>query len=199
MKNVAIYARVSTDDQSCDRQLRDLTAYAERLGLHIVAAFQEKESGVKTDRKERAKVMALAQARKIDAVLVTELTRWGRSTLDLLETLKDLNAYNCSIIAETGMQFDLSTAQGKMIAGVMAALAEFERDLIAERTKSGLAAARARGAAIGRPKGDKTTGKHQKAVETLLEQGFSYREIASKLKIGKATVAKCKEAIGAKG
>ena len=82
--------------------------------------------------------MKLAQARKIDAILVTELTRWGRSTIDLLQTLEQLNKWNVSVIAQTGSQFDLSSAQGKMIAGVLSVLSQFERDLISERTKSGL-------------------------------------------------------------
>jgi putative DNA-invertase from lambdoid prophage Rac len=77
---VAIYCRVSTDDQSCERQELDLRAFARRAGHHIVAVFKETASGVKNDRVERKEVMALAQAREIDAILVTELSRWGRST-----------------------------------------------------------------------------------------------------------------------
>ena len=79
MGQVAIYCRVSTDDQSCGRQERDLRAYAKRAGHHIVAVFKETASGARNDRAERKKVMALAQAREIDAILVTELSRWGRS------------------------------------------------------------------------------------------------------------------------
>src|SRR5262245_3511959 len=84
--HVAIYYRVSTDDQSCARQERDLRAFARRAGHRIVAAFKETASGAKNDRVERKKVMALAQAREIDAILVTELSRWGRSTQDLVQT-----------------------------------------------------------------------------------------------------------------
>src|SRR5260370_123991 len=105
---------------------------------------QKKASGAKTDRSERKKVMALAQAREIDAILVTELSRWGRSTIDLMQTLKSLQAWDVSVLAVSGLQFDLSTPRGKMITSVMAALAEFERDLIRERIKSGIAAAKAR-------------------------------------------------------
>jgi putative DNA-invertase from lambdoid prophage Rac len=71
------------------------------------------------------KVMALAQARRIDAVVVTELTRWGRSTLDLLQTLRSLQAWKVSVIAQTGLQFDLGTSQGRMLASMMAALADY--------------------------------------------------------------------------
>jgi putative DNA-invertase from lambdoid prophage Rac len=74
----AIYCRVSTDDQSCERQEGDLRAFAKRAGHKIVAVFKETASGVENARPERAKVLALARARKIDAILVTELSRWGR-------------------------------------------------------------------------------------------------------------------------
>ena len=73
--------------------------------------------------------MALAQARQIDAVLVTELSRWGRSTTDLLAMLKELEARRVSVIALNGMAFDLTTPHGRMIATVLAGIAEFEREL----------------------------------------------------------------------
>ena len=93
MGQVGIYCRVSTDDQSCERQERDLRAFARRAGFKIVGVFKETASGAKNDRVERKKVMALAQARDIDAILVTELSRWGRSTQDLVQTLDDLHSY----------------------------------------------------------------------------------------------------------
>jgi len=92
---------------------------------------------VKDERTERKKVLALAHVRDIDAILVTELTRWGRSMLDLFHTLQDLQAWNVSLVAQTGLQFDLRSAQGKLIASLMSALAEFERDLLRERVRSG--------------------------------------------------------------
>ena len=76
----ALYCRVSTADQSCARQGRDLATFAERGGYEVVGTYKETASGVKLDRAERKRVMALAQRREIDAVLVTELSRWGRST-----------------------------------------------------------------------------------------------------------------------
>jgi DNA invertase Pin-like site-specific DNA recombinase len=89
-QRAALYCRVSTADQSCARQERDLAAFAARAGYDLVGVFKETGSGAKLDRAERRKVMALAQRREIDAVLVTELSRWGRSTLDLLQSLKQL-------------------------------------------------------------------------------------------------------------
>lgn len=186
---VVIYCRVSTGDQSCDRQVRDLESFCVRSGFTVAGVFKETASGSKTDRAERQRVMALAQARQIDAVVVTELTRWGRSTVDLLSTLQTLNEYGVSVIAEKGMQFDLSTAQGKMLATVLASLAQFEKDLLVERTKSGLEAAKARGVKLGPPcTGNRTDAKHRSAVLELQAAGISQREIAKKLKIGKETV-----------
>ena len=120
-QKVAIYCRVSTADQSCARQEQDLLAYADRAGFEVVEIRREISSGTKDQRSERKKIMALAQDRRIDAILVTELTRWGRSTTDLVQTLQNLQAWNVSLIAQTGLQFDLSTPQGKLIASMMAA------------------------------------------------------------------------------
>ena len=96
MGQVAIYCRVSTDDQSCERQERDLRAFAKRAGHKGVAVFKETASGADNGRPERAKVLKLARAHEIDAVLVTELSRWGRSTQDLVQTLDDLHGWKAS-------------------------------------------------------------------------------------------------------
>jgi len=87
--------------------------------------------------------MALAQAHEIDAILVTELSRWGRSTQDLVQTLDDVHGWKVSVLAQTGLSFDLSTASGKLMRTIMACLAEFEHDLIRERIKSGMARTKA--------------------------------------------------------
>jgi putative DNA-invertase from lambdoid prophage Rac len=188
MGQVAIYCRVSTDDQSCQRQERDLRAFAKRAGHKIVAVFKETASGAKTDRAERKKVMGLAQARKIDAILVTELSRWGRSTQDLVQTLDDLHSWKLSVLAQTGLSFDLSTASGKLMRTIMAGLAEFERDLIRERVKSGLAAAKARGVALGRQVGQRPSDKKAKTVLKLHKDGLSYRLIGRNVGLSKNTV-----------
>ena len=189
-QSAALYCRVSTPDQSCARQERDLVAFAERCGYDVVGTFKETGSGVKQDRAERRKVMALAQARKIDAVLVTELSRWGRSTTDLLATLKELEARRVSVIALNGMTFDLATPHGRMIATVLAGIAEFERELIQERIRSGIAAAKARGKRLGRqaghrPKSDRLAPK----VLALVAKRRSYRLIGREVGLSKNTVA----------
>ena len=150
-QSAALYCRVSTADQTCARQESDLRAFAKKAGYKVVGVWKETASGAKDERAERKLVLALAQARKIDVILVTELTRWGRSMLDLFHTLQDLQAWNVSLVAQTGLQFDLRSAQGKLIASLMAALAEFERDLLRERVCSGIAAARERGVRVRPP------------------------------------------------
>jgi putative DNA-invertase from lambdoid prophage Rac len=176
--------------QSCERQERDLTAFAERAGYAIAGIYKETGSGAKLDRAECKKVMALAQARQVDAILVTELSRWGRSTIDLLNTLRELESWNVSVIAMSGITFDLSTPHGRMLATFLSGIAEFERDLISERVKSGLAAAKAHGRKLGRqpgqrPKSDKLAPK----VLALIAEGRSYRWIARDLAISKNTIA----------
>ena len=137
---------------------------------------------------ERKKVMALAQARQIDAVLVTEMTRWGRSTQDLMDTLGQLASWDVSLIAQTGLTFDLSTPQGKLIANLMASLAEFEHDLLRERVRSGIAAAKARGQMFGRRAGYRPSEKQALKVVELSEGGYSQRKIAAELGLSKTTV-----------
>ena len=189
-QRAALYCRVSTADQSCERQERDLAAFAQRAGYEVVGIYKETASGVKLDRGERSKVMALAQARQLDAVLVTELSRWGRSTTDLLATLRELEARRVSLVALNGMTFDLATPHGRMLATVLAGIAEFERELIQERIRSGIAAAKARGKKLGRqpgqrPKSDRLASK----VLTLVAQGRSYRLIGREVGLSKNTVA----------
>lgn len=185
----AIYARVSTSDQSCDRQVAELTAFAERGGYDVVGIFKETASAASANRNARNRLIDLAQARQIDAVLVTELSRWGRSTQDLLDTLNRLAGWKVSVVAMSGMAFELETPHDRMMATLLAGIAQFERDLLSERVKSGLAAARARGKKLGRqlgqrPKSDKLAPRVVQAVA----DGRSYRWIARDLKISKNTV-----------
>lgn len=192
-RKVAIYCRVSTSDQDNDRQERDLLEYAERADFEVVKVFKEKLSGIRKAKGkqpvERKRVMELAQRREIDAVLVTEMTRWGRSTQDLMDTLGQLASWDVSLIAQTGLTFDLSTPQGKLIANLMASLAEFEHDLLRERVRSGVAAAKARGQRFGRRPGYRPSDRHAPEVIRLSEtEKLSQREIAQRLGISKTTV-----------
>lgn len=152
--------------------------------------FKETASGANANRAMRNRVLDLAQARQIDAILVSELSRWGRSTQDLLDTLNRLAGWKVSVVAINGMTFELDTPHGRMMATMLAGIAQFERDLLSKRVKSGLAAARARGKKLGRqpgqrPKSDKLAPKVLQAIE----DGRSYRWIAQDLGISKNTVS----------
>lgn len=184
---VAIYCRVSTHDQNCERQERDLVEYAQRLGYEVVGIWSEFGSGVKLDRVKRKEIMAIARKGKLDAVLVTELTRWGRSTIDLINTLNDLHSWKVSLIAQTGMQFDLSTPAGNLMLTIMAGLAEFERSLIQERIKSGVALARSKGKVFGRKPGS-DADKHRSEIQRLSDEGKSIRAIALLLALDKGMI-----------
>jgi len=188
-QSAALYCRVSTADQTCARQERDLCAFAKKAGYKVIGVWKEPASGAKDERAERKAVLALAQARKVDVILVTELTRWGRSMLDLFHALQDLQAWNVSRVAQTSLQFDLRSAQGKLIASMMAALAEFERDLLRERVRSGIAAARKRGVVFGRRSGQRVKAdRFAPKVLQLVGEGQSYREISHRLGLSKNTV-----------
>jgi putative DNA-invertase from lambdoid prophage Rac len=187
---VGIYCRVSTHDQNCDRQERDLQCYAHRCNYHVVQTFKETGSGAKHDRLERQKIITLARSRSIDIILVSELTRWGRSTIDLIDSLTQLQTWGVSLIAQNGFQFDLSTPHGKMIASIMATLAEFERDLLKERIKSGISNARAKGKKFGRPTGGKIAASCDR-INELRRQNMSVRSIARIVGLSPAGVGKC--------
>ena len=132
--------------------------------------------------------MALAQARQIDAVLVTELSRWGRSTTDLLATLKELEARRVSVVALNGMTFDLATPHGRMLATMLAGIAEFERELIQERIRSGIAAAKARGKRLGRQPGQRPkSDRLAPQALALVAKGRSYRLIGREVGLSKNT------------
>jgi len=130
--------------------------------------------------------MAAAQARKVSAVLVTEASRWSRSTLDLLGTLQDLNGWGISLVTLSGIGLDLNTPQGKLMAAILSAIAEFERDLIRERVKSGIAAARAKGRKFGRPRVSESAIAF---VHQLRSEGKSYSQIAAISGVSRTKVA----------
>ena len=138
------YARVSTDGQSLDGQLVALkTAGAS-------AIFREKISGARADRPQLAKLMA--SLRKGDVVLVTKLDRLGRSTRELLDLIHRIDQAGASFKSLGDPLFDTATSQGRLLVTMLAAIAEFERELIRERTGEGRQRAMAAGVRFGRPK-----------------------------------------------
>lgn len=177
------YARVSTGDQNLDLQIDAL----KQAGCERV--FEEKVSGAKSDRRELERL--LDQARPGDVVVIWKLDRLGRSLKHLVELVSQLNERRIGL-QSINDPIDTTNAQGKLIFNIFASLAEFERDLIAERTRAGLQSARARGRVGGRPKG-LTSDAELKAVaaEALYREGkLSVVEIANNLSISKATLYK---------
>jgi putative DNA-invertase from lambdoid prophage Rac len=124
-------------------------------------------------------------------VLVTEVSRWGRSTVDLIQTLEELATYGVSLIAQTGMQFDLSTPHGRLVAQILSSMAEFERELLRERVKSGLAHARARGKVFGRRRGVGKINDRCDRINELRAQNMSDRAIAKEVGLSKSSIGLC--------
>lgn len=171
------YARVSTSDQNLERQLDMLKNY----GVDYI--FQEKMSGTKKDRPELENMLAhLAEG---DIVVVESLSRLGRSTKNLIELTELLESKGVQLVS-LKEAIDTSTPTGKLLFTLMSALAQFERDVIAERTVEGLAAARARGRHGGRPKCDQR--KLQQAVKLYTAGQHTVKEIEELTGIKKSTL-----------
>ena len=165
-----------------------MTDYAGRSGFEIVAIFRETGSGVKNDRVERKKIIELARNRKVDLLLVSERSRWGRSTSDLRNTVERLAECNVALRALNGPELDISTTQGKLMLNLLASISEFERDLLREGIKSGVAHARSKGTKTGKAIGFRKRNE----AERLLAEGYSIRFVAAKLGVSKTTIMKVK-------
>lgn len=177
------YARVSTRDQELALQLDAL----KKAGCKTL--FQEKASGAKADRPELRKM--IDQLREDDVVVIWKLDRLGRSLRDLVNLVTEIQSKGAGIKSLTD-QIDTTTPQGKLTFHLFAALAEFERDIISERTKAGLASARARGRTGGRKKGLSKEAKDKAMLaETLYKQEeMSIIEICNHLNISRSTLYK---------
>jgi DNA invertase Pin-like site-specific DNA recombinase len=184
MFRVGIYARVSTtDQQTIPLQIRVLREYAVRRGWMIALQMKEVGSGA-SQRQLREKLLEAARRRAIDAVLVWRLDRWGRSVADLLATLQELEHLGVGFVSLTEA-LDLTTPAGRAMAALLAVFAEFEREILRERVRAGLAHARQNGKRLGRPI---TAGRHAAQVRKLYRAGISKAEIARRLQIGRTSV-----------
>ncbi|TDN62171.1 recombinase family protein [Paraburkholderia sp. BL10I2N1] len=184
---VAVYTRVSTPDQSTDRQRRELRNYAKARGWKIVREMQETVSGASQKRPLREEVMQLARTRAVDVILVQALDRWGRSVQDLILTMAELEALGVAFVVPG--QIDMSTPVGRMHAHLLSAIAEFERELIRERVRSGLANARARGKHLGPPN---ATPRLVNKGLTLIRQGMTYPQAAEQSGVSISTLLRAR-------
>ncbi len=181
---VGLYARVSTFDQhTIPLQIRALREYAARRGWIIALQVKEVGSGA-VQRQLRGKLLDAARRREIDVVLVWRLDRWGRSVADLLATLQELDHLGVGFVSLTEA-LDLTTPAGRAMAALLAVFAEFEREILRERVRAGLAHARQNGTRLGRPQ---TAALQTSQVRKLYSAGVSKSEIARRLGIGRTSV-----------
>ena len=201
-----IYARVSSmgDRQSTERQIEDLTRHAEGKGLEIVRIFQEHISGAKSNQERGvlSECLEFCRTEHPGTLMVTELSRLGRSTVEVLKAIEDLttagvNTYildlNLSTLDERGEENPVA----KMVLTVLALGAEMERKLILGRLNSGRALARSKGVKMGRPKGstltkDELLAKYPEVVRHLKKGKNSIREISKLTGVSVSTVQRVK-------
>jgi putative DNA-invertase from lambdoid prophage Rac len=181
---VALYARVSThDQQTLPMQLKAMRVYAKKRGWKIKTEIQEIGSGAKT-RPKREELLRQARRRDIDAIVVWRLDRWGRSVSDLIGTVRELVDTGVGFVSLTEA-LDFTTSAGKAMAGMLAVFAEFERDILRERVKAGIAHSREKGKPHGRPA---TASLKSAEVKRLKRQGLNNSEISRRLGIGRTSV-----------
>jgi putative DNA-invertase from lambdoid prophage Rac len=181
---VALYARVSThDQQTLPMQLTAMRAYVKRRGWKVALEEKEVGSGAKT-RPKREELLRAARRRDVDAIVVWRLDRWGRSLLDLIGTLQELYTVGVGFVSLTEA-LDMTTPGGRALAGMLAVFAEFERDILRDRVKAGIAQARKEGRPHGRPP---TIQQHASEIATLFASGVSKRQIATRLSISRTSV-----------
>lgn len=200
---VVIFARVSTNVQDYERQVNELTALANRNGWSVEATFAEKVSGAKknVERKELAKMVEFIKSNSIDKVLVTELSRLGRDTLQVLEVIEMFNREGISLYIQN-YNIETLTAQGEVntmsqfLITILAEVARMERKTIRERVESGYKNYRANGGKVGRKGGYRKSDEamtEQYAEEIrLLKKGISLRNICKITGTSVNTIRKCK-------
>lgn len=187
MKRVAIYARVSTDGQTCENQCRELEAVAARAGWSVVHVLEDAGiSGAKgrSVRPAFDRLHRLITRREIEMVMTWSVDRLGRSLQDLVSFLAELHAGGCDLYLHV-QGLDTSTPAGKAMFGMLGVFAEFERAMIVERVKAGLARARAEGKRLGRPKVPLRT---EAAIRRLRAEGLGIKTIAKRVGCGVGTV-----------
>lgn len=183
-RRAAIYARVSTADQTTENQLLRLREVAARAGWEIVQTFTETASGASRSRPALDAMMAQAARRRFDVVMAWDVSRLGRSLRDLVDLFESLRALKVDLYLEQ-QALDTSTPAGRALLQMSGVFAEFERAMIVERTKAGLALARARGVHCGRPPAPDGLVE---SIRALRSQKIGIDRIAKELRCGKGLV-----------
>lgn len=189
-KTAALYARVSTIDQSCELQLEDLRRYASQRFDRCYEFVDEGVSGTQRRRPQLDALMNSAHKRRFDIVLVWKFDRFARSVKHLVDSLAEFRALGIDSVSYTE-GVDTTTPTGQLLFHIVGAVAQFERDLIAERVRAGIAHARALGKRIGRPRAEIDVER----VTGLRRQGKSFRQIALALCV---PVSRVRRALAAK-
>jgi DNA invertase Pin-like site-specific DNA recombinase len=183
MIRAALLARVSSSSQSADLQLDELRAVAKQRGWKVVVEATDVGSGARADLPERARVLDEARRGKVDLIAVWRLDRLGRSLRDLIEISSTLRRCKVELFSLRDA-VDTGTPAGQLLFSVLGAIAQFERELIGERVRAGLTAARARGVVFGRPRRAVDVG----AARRLLDDGHSIRFAARKIGVSARTL-----------
>lgn len=184
---VAIYARVSTREQTAENQLEDLRRYCAGRGWEIAKEFVDQGiSGSKDDRPALRELMDTVRKRLVDAVLVWRFDRFARSLKHLINTLTEFNELGVHFVSYSE-SLDTSSSQGRLVFSILGAIGEFERDLITERVNSGIRRAKAAGVQFGRPRNEWSEADLAKARQ-LRAEGRSLREIGAELQVPATSV-----------
>lgn len=186
---VAIYCRVSTDQQSTDMQKRELTEYCKAKGWTITTVYEDQRTGTNTNRPAFQRLMADARQKQFDAALVYKVDRMARSLKDLIVTLQELIELKVEFVSLKD-NIDMTTSAGRLMFNIIGAFSQFEVDIIRERTRSGLKNAQAKGVQLGRPV---ITNRVQ--IRRLRSKGMKLEDIAVQCKTSLSTVKRALRAV----
>lgn len=181
---VALYLRTSTQEQSTALQLDELQAFVAARGWKNVTVYEDQASGTNSNRPQLKHLLADARQRKVDVIACWKLDRLARSLKDLLNMLQEFNELGIAFVSLKD-NIDLTTSTGRLMVAIIGAFAQFEADIIRERVRAGLKAAKARGKRLGRPK-----LYDDNKIRALRQQGLSYTQIQKQLNAPKGVVCR---------
>ena len=206
MKKTVLFVRVSTADQNLERQVEDLQKYASSKGLDVIQTISEKVSGVvsNNEREGVSELIKLAQIGEIDKVLVTELSRLGRSAFEIITLINTLTELKVSVLIQ---DYNIETLDrngkrqpmAEFLIYIISQIAQMERETLKTRIKSGMDSAKRKGVKIGRPEGSSLNdqdilNKYPSVVKDI-KAGISIRKTAKIHSISPNTVKKIKRCL----